>query len=198
MAIKRQNSIIGIIAEDDSDVDSIKVLMKRIAQTEALSVKKFVGRGCGKIRRKSKSWAEMLKSKGCSSLILIHDLDRNNLGKLKRQIEQSITPCPIEKYLICIPVEEMEAWWLSDPQAIQKALKLATLPKVSDHPERINSPKEFIGGLVKKCSENKKIYLNTKHNEMIAAALDIEKAMRCESFISFYDFVSRYITVADA
>jgi len=184
---------VGIIAEDNSDVDAAKIIIHRIAKSDNVGVKKFVGQGCGRIKRKCGAWASILKTKGCHYLILIHDLDRNDLDDLRLKIEEAVSPCPIEPYLICIPIEEMEAWWLADPKAIRTALKLDKIPKVKGNPQHIASPKEHIGVLVRKCSKNKKVYLNTKHNAKIAAYLDFSKAMRCDSFVPFFDFVTEHI-----
>jgi hypothetical protein len=192
MAEKRPPRV-GIIAEDDSDVDAAKVLIRRVAETSSIGVKRFVGQGCGKIKRKCLSWATTLKSKGCQYLILIHDLDRNDLQQLRDHLEAAISPSPIATYLICIPVEEMEAWWLSDPQAIKKALNLKVAPKVTVHPQLIASPKEHIAELVRTCSKKTKMYLNTKHNEKIAEHLDLSKARKCDSFEPFFNFVREHM-----
>jgi hypothetical protein len=185
---------VGIIAEDESDVDAAKVLIRRISGKENISVKRFVGKGCGRIKRKSLSWANTLKSKGCKYLILIHDLDRKDINELRAGLESAISISPISPYLICIPVEEMESWWLADPDAIRKALKLRKAPKVKDQPQSITSPKEHIGDLVRKCSNNTKIYLNTEHNKTIAMHLDICKARKmCDSFEPLFKFVTEFM-----
>lgn len=190
---KAKNIRVGIIAEDESDVDAARVMIRRIAENDRIDIKKFVGKGCGKIKRKCNAWASILKAKGCACLILIHDLDRNDLTELKKRIEVSVSPCPINPYLICIPIEEMEAWWLADPVAIKTALKLDKVPTVKGRPQNIASPKEHIGILVKRFSNNKKLYLNTEHNVTIAAALNFTKAMKCDSFVPFFRFVSNNI-----
>jgi hypothetical protein len=191
---KLKSHRVGIIAEDESDVDSVKVLMHRISENHAIDVKKFVGKGCGRIKRKCRSWASTLKAKGCRCLILIHDLDRNDLVQLRQRIEDAVSPSPIQPYLICIPVEEMEAWWLSDPQAIKLALNLRKTPNVKGHPEDIASPKERISALVRHYSDKTKVYMNTEHNAKIAVYLDLGKAKRCHSFVPFFDFVTKHIS----
>ena len=188
---KVKNIRVGIIAEDNSDVDAARVMIRRIAETNRIDVKKFVGRGCGKIMKKCNAWASILKTKGCKYLILIHDLDRNDLAVLMQSIEDAVSPCPIDPYLICVPIEEMEAWWLADPQAIKTALKLDKAPKVIGLPQSIPSPKEKLGVLVNRCSKSRKLYLNTKHNAAIAEVLDFSKAMGCNSFTPFFKFVTK-------
>ena len=88
---------------------------------------------------------------------------------------------------------EMEAWWLSDPNAIRVALNLKKTPNVKSHPEQIASPKERIGELVRQCSQKTKVYLNTTHNAKIAEHLDLNKAKRCSSFVPFFNFVTTHM-----
>ena len=100
--------------------------------------------GCGRIKRKCHIWADQLKRKRCSLLILVHDLDNNDLEDLKTRIRNALNPCPITVHLICIPVQEFEAWLLSDPNAIKNALHLKKTPRVRWLPETISSPKEHL------------------------------------------------------
>lgn len=186
---------VGIIAEDNSDVDAAKILIRRIANQDNIGIKRFVGQGCGRIKRKCQAWARNLKLRGCKYLIVLHDLDRNELQQLQSELDKAISPSPISPYLICIPIEEMEAWWLTDPQAIKKALNLTGALRISGRPQDIKSPKEHIGYLVKKCSNKTKVYLNTEHNSTIAKHLDLGKArLGCDSFIPFYDFVYEHMS----
>jgi hypothetical protein len=182
---------VGIIAEDDSDVESAKVLLHRIAGRTNIGVKRFIGKGCGRVRRKCRSWALALHTKGCKYLILIHDKDRNNLEELKKDLSEAIAPSPITLHLICIPVEEIEAWWLADPAALKTAFNLRKLPKIKGHPQSISSPKELIGRLIGKYSQARVLYLNTKHNAKIAGHVNFKKLKSCDSFVPFYDFVRK-------
>ena len=123
---------------------------------------------------------------------MIHDLDINNLNDLKTKIESSLKPCPfdISKYLICIPIQELEAWLLSDPQAIKNSLNLKRLPKIDGLPFNINNPKEYLRDIIFIASNNEKRYLNTVHNKLISKELSIEKAKeKNPSFVPFYNFV---------
>jgi hypothetical protein len=181
---------VGVIGEDDCDVDSVRVLIHRIAENEHIGIKRCVGKGCGRIRRKCHAWAEQLKRRGCSLLVLIHDLDDNDLNDLRGKIQNALNPCPISIHLICIPVQTLEAWLLSDPKAIQTAMHLMNTPNVKAPPEIINRPKEYLGGLIYRASNKEKIYINTRHNSKIAAEISIKRVCRkCPSFVSFYDFV---------
>lgn len=194
--MRTKHICVGIIAEDDSDVDCVRVLIKRIADNERIGVKKFVGKGCGRIKRKCNAWADQLKSRGCTVLILVHDLDRANYTDLERQISSALSPSPIKKHFICLPVQELEAWLISDPDAISRGLKLRKVPRVPGNPETIDSPKEYLGDLISKISGGEKVYLNTKHNEMIATELSLDCAKnKCPSFDKFHSFIAENIPV---
>jgi hypothetical protein len=183
-------SPIGIIAEDDSDVICLKILIQRIIPSQNICVKKFVGKGCGKIKRKCNAWANQLSLRGCKVLFVVHDLDFNNINDLRLSLKKSLEPSPIKKHLICVPIQEMEAWLLSDPEAIKLSLNLSKAPNVKGRPEEINSPKEYLGEIIAKASNNEKIYINTKHNEKIVCNISIDKIQaNCPSFKILYDFV---------
>jgi hypothetical protein len=181
---------IGIIAEDNSDFETSKVLIKRIIKKDNITFKKAIGNGCGKVKRKALDYSKDLNKRGCNLLILLHDLDRNNLTTLKSELETKLKGSPIEKYFVCIPIEEIEAWFLSDPNGIREALNLRKAPNIKGQPQQIKSPKEKLEELVSISSNKEKIYLNTKHNEIIATKLCIDTARKkCDSFSKLYDFL---------
>ncbi|OAV75509.1 hypothetical protein Barb7_00866 [Bacteroidales bacterium Barb7] len=186
-------SCIGIIAEDNSDFETAKILIKRIINKDNLTFKKAIGDGCGKLHRKAAGYAIDLKKRGCDMLILIHDLDRNDHDTLLKELTEKIENTPIEKRFICIPVEEIEAWLISDPESIKKSMKLARTPKFTGQPETIQSPKEVLAEQVYLCSNKSTLFLNTKHNPKLAESVSIDLVrQKCESFERLYDFVTKY------
>lgn len=182
---------IGIIAEDSSDYESSKAIIKRIINKKNITFKKAIGNGCGKLRRKALDYAVDLKKRGCNLIIVIHDLDRNDLNILRTELEKIVDGCSkIEKF-VCIPVEELEAWFLSDPAGLKDALKLKRVPSIKRPPETITSPKEFLRDLIFSCSDKEKIYINTKHNELISQSISLElMKQKCPSFQLLFDYVS--------
>lgn len=184
---------IGIIAEDNSDFETAKILIKRILNRDNLSFKKAVGNGCGKLRRKALDYAIDLRKRGCDMLILIHDLDKHVHRELLEDLHLKLEDAPIDKKFVCIPIEELEAWFLGDPQAIKNTFNLARIPRFKGRPETINSPKETLGEQIYLCSNKSTIFLNTKHNQKIAAHICIETVkQRCPSFDLLHNFVTTY------
>lgn len=181
---------IGIIAEDKSDFESSKVLIKRITQKDNIGFRKALGNGCGKLRRKASAYAVDLKNRGCDTLILIHDLDRHDYSKLLLELESKLKCSPIHNKFICIPIEELEAWFLADPEGIKKTFNLKSKPNIKGLPETIPSPKEKLGELIYHHSNKRTIYLNTKHNETLSLNLSIDlMKKKSNSFQEFYEFV---------
>lgn len=180
---------IGIIAEDNSDFETSKVLIRRIINKKYFTFEPAKGNGCGNVRNKALRYSQDLSNKGCNLLILMHDLDEKNLQILKTELYRKLKNCPIKDYFVCIPIEEIEAWLLSDPDGIKEALNLIKTPNVVGQPETIKSPKEKLGELV----SNEKDYNNVNDNEKIAAKICIDKVKaKCNSFKLLHDFLLKH------
>ena len=125
-------------------------------------------------------------------LVLLHDLDRNNLVKLKKELDEKLSNSPIKNKFVCIPIEEIEGWFLSDPDELQSIFKLKRKPKIKGNPELIASPKEKLEEYIYQCSNKETIYLNTEHNRKIAETISIElMKQKCNSFKQLYDFIKK-------
>jgi len=172
--------IIGVMAEDQSDVDVVTLILEKYAAKNLFSIKKFVGNGCGKLRNKCGAWAKNLVESGCHHVILFHDLDRADEKTLRATLEFKVPLKVFPNSFIIIPTEELEAWLLADEVAIQKAFTLSKTPKRIADCERVQSPKERIGKIVWQIG--KKRYLNTVHNKKIAEHLELDNIRRCKSF----------------
>jgi hypothetical protein len=180
---------IGIIAEENNDVDVLYELTCKIIKENQFAFKRFVGHGCGKLRKKSSAWEANLFKKGCTLLVVLHDLDRNKESVIRQYLENEIKNAKFDHTIILIPKEELEAWLLSDKHALKAAFKMRVLPKVPRYPEKIESPKEFLGELVR--ANSKTQYLNTVHNRRIASAISIPKLKCCPTFSDYPHFLRR-------
>lgn len=178
---------IGVIAEDDSDVEVITEFLAKYMDRNGFSVKKFVGNGCGKVKQKCDSWTQNLFSGGCEHVFLFHDLDRNKENKLRADLKKKVPPEKFPNSLIVIPIEELEGWLLSDANAIKQVFNLQKAPKEIHHCETIKSPKEHLEKLV--WQAGKKRYVNTIHNKKLSSHTSLENLRRCESYKIFDSYV---------
>lgn len=189
MAIK-----IGVVAEDVSDVHVVNAIISKYLKANDFSVKHFVGQGCGKIKVKCKAWVDNLSKQGCGHVFVFHDLDRNDERELRAELLGKIKDCGLKNSLIVIPTEELEAWLLSDMDAIKSVFNIKTeLKRIADV-EAVKSPKEHLAKLIRKSSN--KIYVNTVHNKKIAEKIEIEQLSRCESFKPFGLYLSERVVGA--
>jgi hypothetical protein len=179
--------VIGIIAEETNDVDVLYHLTCKLIKESSFSFKRFVGHGCGKLRKKCSAWARNLLARGCSHLIVVHDLDDADLTILHLELEAAISHVAFGASLILIPVREMEAWLLADANAVATAFNLKKTPKCPSNPEEVLDPKKKLGEIV--WASGKKQYVNTIHNAKIAKEMSIPELNKCKSFLPFPKFV---------
>ena len=128
-----------------------------------------------------------LLDRGCSHLVVVHDLDKRDETTLRTELEAKIKNLRFSQKLVLIPIEEIEAWLLCDAKAIKTVFSMQKQPKVPRSPEAISDPKEFLTDLVRKNSNSQ--YLNTVHNRRIANAQSIVSCKRCRSFIKYSEFL---------
>ena len=184
---------IGVIAEDDSDVEVVDEFIKKLAPNKKYSIKSFVGHGHGKIQGKCFQWASVLKTKGCSTLIMLHDLDDKIFLELDAQLHAALKQCAIPKHTVIIPIREIEAWLLSDSLAIQRAMNLSNKVAPIANPQSVTDPKKKLGEVIYLRSGRTKRYVNSVHNRKIAAELDLTNVRRCASFLPLEKFILQNI-----
>lgn len=173
---------LGVIAEDVSDVEVVREIANKIVRGSSIPVRYFVGHGCGKVKSKCAQWAANLNARGCASVVVIHDLDSRQLQALRDELCQALYPCPIPASVIVIPVRTIEAWLLSDEEAIRRAMRLQTTPNPVPNPEALLHPKRTLEDLVYSRSRKTKRYVHTVHNAKVASELRIGRLRRCASF----------------
>lgn len=181
---------IGIIAEDESDVKVIYNILSIYCSENSFKIRKKVGKGCSRIKSKCYKWATLLTELGCKHILLFHDLDEDDLEKLKCNLEKKVDIKNNKHVLVVIPVKEIEAWLLSDMLAIKNTFSLMKLPKSISDTERIDRPKEFLRDIVNKYSKGKITYLNTIHNEKISLKISKTSLRKCPSFIPLEKYIN--------
>ena len=181
---------VGILAEDDNDCEVIDVLIRRLliaggARAGGWKVHHRSGHGCSKLRRKAEPWMRDLAARGCTGLILVHDRDRDEEERLRQQLCSIPVPQGARR-LICIPVEEIEAWFF----ASRETLRLHIDPEARDHPSPhlIPSPKEKLIAMSR--GANRKPRYSPNDNAKLAESLELDVcAHRCPAFRELRRFV---------
>lgn len=182
---------IGVIAEDKSDVEVLYEFTCKLISENSFSFRKFVGRGSGKFRSKCKPWAENLLRAGCQYLIVLHDLDHNDEDMLRNDLESLVRDICYKSFVVLIPKQEIEAWLLTDANALKSVFNLSRAPKLPSDPESVDKPKEWLASTI--WTTGKKRYINTLHNRRIASACDLSEMKKCRSFEPFPEFVKAHL-----
>jgi Domain of unknown function (DUF4276) len=123
--------------------------------------------------------------------IIVHDLDRNPENdalndevKLRKTLEASSSD--VTNKCICIPIEEIEAWFWSDKEVVHHIGQGKGNARANPH--LISQPKEKLIELSK--GENRKPRYSTNMNVELAEMLDLEIcADRCPSFKDLVEFL---------
>jgi len=181
----------GILAEDATDCDALAILVRRVAGEATIGVKTQSFGGCARLRQKAAPTMKLMAREGCSAILLVHDLDRdpengelNDESALRKKLEDIESPDSISR-LVCIPVEELEAWFWSDPGALALVSPGA---KAHPSPHLLRQPKEKLFALSR--GENKKARYSTLMNKTLASKLDLDLcAARCVAFRMMRDFI---------
>lgn len=187
----------AVLAEDQNDCEVIRVLCRRILAARGIADNAWrlharAGQGCANLRRKIKPWLAELAEKGCCAAIIVHDLDRNPLnGNLNNltELQSRLAAAPVPRGLsrhICIPVEEIEAWFFSCERVLEKVCEKPR--KAESSPARIKRPKETLINLSR--GANKRPRYSQNQNAELAKELNLaECAKRCPEFDALTKFV---------
>lgn len=181
-------SLLGVIAEGDSDVAVIQVLLQRVAGTP-VRTRAAVADGCGRMQKHALPWSRQLYRQGCTHLMLVCDLDENALSDLSARLTQALQGAPIERRVVVIPVRTIEAWLLADHEAMNAEFRFRPPLKRNANPEGLLRPKERLGQLIEQRSGQRVRYNNRVHNPRIAAHAQVAHLRRCPSFHGFEAFV---------
>jgi hypothetical protein len=189
--------MLGVLAEDDNDCKVIHVLIRRIFEARGIKsgawrLEKREGKGCSKLKRKTERWLVDLAKVGCTAAVVVHDLDRNpdngNLNDeavLARELAAIPVPPGLHR-LVCIPVEEIEAWFFSSETVLERAC--GKPQKAHPSPHLIAKPKETLIRMSRDASKKPRYSENANHK--LAEVLELmECKKKCPAFAAIYNFV---------
>ena len=183
---------IALIAEDATDCNTVRKIIHRVLGTQ-VSTKLWASKGCSTLKGKLSAKLALLSKEGCNAFVIIHDLDRNpqnnslnDEAKLRNRLEAITYEIQAINKHICIPIEELEAWFWSDPKVVQHIGQ--GKGKAHLNPHLIIQPKEKLIHL--SIGENRKPRYSTNMNVELADILDLDLCSdRCPSFRCLRDFL---------
>jgi hypothetical protein len=181
----------GVIGEDKSDVATLKVLIKRLAKNESLSVKTKGYSGCAEMLRKGAKQFHAWAGISVTKFIVCYDADKDPPNqRFKVAFDQILDEATASgEYCIVIPVQELEAWILADIAAVKNVFTSWSPQTQIVTPENIVDPKEHLEKL-SRMQNNRPRYIHAVHNEVLARHLDLKVvAQKCISFTPLRDFV---------
>jgi hypothetical protein len=185
--------LIALIAEDDTDCDAVRKIVHRVLGKNT-KTKLWASKGCSTLKRKLSAKLKDLSIQGCNAFIIIHDLDRNPHNnslndelKLREVLEKSTIQANAFDKHICIPIEELESWFWSDPNVVKHVGRGKGEAKANPH--LIVKPKEQL--LKLSSGENRKPRYSTNMNAELAGILNLELcSARCPSFEALLKFLN--------
>ena len=186
------NIKIALIAEDNTDCEAIRKIVHRVLSPN-VTTQKWASKGCSSLKKKLTAKLKVLSREGCNIFIVVHDLDRNPQNgslnyepELRSKLEVLSSEVKSHNKHICIPIEELEAWFWSDPEVLDYLG--GEKGKAHVNPDQIKCPKEELMKL--SIGENRKPRYSTNMNVELAARLNLELCSdRCPSFKDLLKFL---------
>ncbi|NJO18653.1 MAG: DUF4276 family protein [Thioploca sp.] len=183
----------GVLGEDKSDVEILKVLIRKLAANEKITIKTKGYSGGGEMMKQGKQQLNLFKNLGCCRFIICYDADGEKLEKrYEKVVNQIVTPSDLKKEAaigIVIPVQEIEAWILANIEVVTQIFR-NWQPKPVSNPESIDHPKEYLEKLSRD-AKGKPRYSHAIHNARVAQYLNLNKIrQKCPSFKPLVDLVT--------
>ncbi len=181
----------GILGENESDVATLTVLVRRLAKDDSLPITGRGYEGASEMLRNGARQVGLFQSLyDCKRFIVCHDADGPDPAPKRLLVQQRIVkPSAVaDACCIVIPVQELEAWILADIECAVRVFS-SWRPSPIRNPESIASPKEFLVRFSRD-SKRRPRYNHVVHNEKMAMHLDLEKLERkCPAFSVLAKFV---------
>ncbi len=180
----------GILGESQSDVNTLRVFVRRIADNDLLSIKAKGYEGCAEMLRKGARQLDLFADLGCSRFIVCYDSDGADPATRRKKVEDEIVKKSSSAHPCCVvvPVQELEAWLLADIECATNIFS-SWKPAPILNPEAIPSPKEHLEKL-SRANNRRPRYAHSTHNERMAKYIDLQKVHQaCPSIRPLFQFV---------
>jgi hypothetical protein len=180
----------AVLGEDASDTESLKHIIRKLANNASLSIKTKDFDGCGDLLNRGHRILKLFSDNGCERFVICYDCNGHDPTERRQEAERRVIRASgiQTDHVIVVPVQELEAWIIADNAAVQAVVRSWQVTDITS-PERIRDPKEYL----KKMSRGpnmKPRYDPANHNPDIAKDLDLDKvAQKCPSFRPLVAFI---------
>jgi hypothetical protein len=170
-------SRLGIIVEGPDDASIISQILGKLKT----SFKIREARGSGNLKRKLPSYIELLRSSGCTKIIILRDLDCMDYEAVCHEFARYIT----DVTKLCLAVHELESWLLADHIALSEVLH-RPINTIND-PESFHDAKLKMKKIFEQSGKN---YIPSRDLPKIAEHLNLSAVReRCQSYRGFEGLV---------
>ena len=179
----------GIIGEDDSDVDTIKALIRNVLANQSVQARGHGCDGCANLLREGRAKLQAMKALGALRFIVSHDADGKDASKVREEvISKVVNGSGVEQCCVVIPTQEIESWILADIAAVTKIFP-GWKPDPVPYPENIWKPRVELEKL-SRVSGRRPRYSHATHNAIVAKHLSVKTIWdKCPSFRPLHSFI---------
>jgi hypothetical protein len=184
--------MLAVLGETKSDVESLVAIIKQFPGKQRASILRKGFNGCGELCKKAASHIRDFLGRGAKRFVICHDADGADPIPVRMKVQREVVDRVglSDECCIVVPVQELEAWMISDETAISKTIPSLLISAVPQ-PETIRNPKEW---LIRKSREgrSKPLYIPSIHNPKVSNWLDVQiVAKKCPSFLPFLEFIKK-------
>ncbi len=185
--------IIGIISEDKYDCEALSIIVKKILGDDTVIIPAH-RYGKDAIIHQKKLLASKVFNFNCETVLIVRDSDGGDVNAIVKSLREAYDSTPISsKYKICIAVEELEAWFLSDINSVASTysgLSSTSLRISESNVDDIHNPKDKLKSYITKESKGRAQYIPSDTIRM-ANNMDVDTARKkSKSFDHFYETVA--------
>lgn len=181
----------AILGENNSDVDMLFNLVRRIAKNPTLKIKRMGFDGCGELLRRGARQLRAYNKLGFTRFIICYDSDKDDPSNRYKEIVKKIILESGVKGEFCalVPIQEIESWILADLEAVKAVIPTWRIEKNYPSPELNKSPKEELERM-SRAHNLKPLYIHNVHNPSIAIHLNLEIVVnKCSSSFPLFEFI---------
>ena len=143
-----------------------------------------------------KSWGS---SKGPTRFVVLVDQDGEDCRELKQKIQEKIQDIDNEKCIVCIACRELEAWYLANPDELQKVYPLFSKIRNKKHfredPSNIKQPARMLD---KHIPEFRKIEAAERMGEELGGKFSKSSSIGDGDASGFRNFISGIMKLRDS